>query len=382
MRIGIVCYPLYGGSGVVATELGKSLAQRGHIVHFITYDRPVRLEGFVEGVFYHEVIPSDYPLFRFAPYESALIGQLVKVVQEEKLEILHVHYAIPHAISAFVAQQILKQQGIYIPFITTLHGTDITLVGKDEGYAPVVRFSLEHSNGITAVSQYLKQETQRFFQLQKTIEVIPNFVNLHLFKPLEQQQKKRFFTEDCEAVLMHVSNFRPVKRVGDVVKVFAQVVKEVSAKLFLIGDGPERPKVERLVKTLGIQKQVYFLGKQQYLEELLPHADVFLLTSENESFGLAALEAMACGVPVVAYNVGGLKEIIINEKSGFLVPFNDLKTFVLKVLLLLKNSELKNRMANAARAQAEQFSHEKIVPLYEQYYAQVLKQTSVSKSLL
>ncbi len=309
MNIGIVCYPTFGGSGVVATELGKALAQRGHRVHFITYSQPVRLDFFNENLFYHEVYIPPYPLFQFPPYELALASKMVDIAQNEKLDVLHVHYAIPHASAAFMAKQILLTRGIRIPVVTTLHGTDITLVGKDASYEPVVTFSINQSDGVTSVSADLRKETYEYFAIEKEIEVIPNFINLDRFQKQEKGHFKSAIAPEGEKLLVHTSNFRSVKRVDDVVNIFAGVRKQIPAKLLLVGDGPDRPRIEKLCRDIGLCQDVRFLGKLEAVEEVLSIADLFLMPSEKESFGLAALEAMACEVPVVSTNAGGIPEL-------------------------------------------------------------------------
>lgn len=375
MKIGIVCYPTFGGSGVVATELGIALAKKGHEVHFITYDRPIRLGAFEKNTFFHEVKIADYPLFEFVPYESALSSMLVDVVKFKNLDLLHVHYAIPHASSAFLAQQILKSSGIHIPFITTLHGTDITLVGNDHSYQPVVEFSINESNGVTSVSESLKNETLSFFNIsdKNKIRVIPNFIDLNRFKKIEAEHYKSFIAPNDEKILVHVSNFRELKRVNDVLDVFCLIHKKTPMKLLLVGDGPERQKMEEKCREKGICEQVMFLGKQTAVEEILSISDVFLLTSSHESFGLAALEAMACGVPVVASNAGGIPEVVINGENGFTHNVGDVVSMSKSVLKILHSSPLRSKLSQNALKTAQKFSLEKIVPLYEKYYMEVLK---------
>ena len=342
MKIGIVCYPTYGGSGVVATELGKALAKKGLQVHFITYTQPSRLDFFNENIYYHEVSVSSYPLFQYLPYESALASKIVHVVKTEKLDLLHVHYAIPHASAAYMAKQILRSQGLDIPFITTLHGTDITLVGKDPSFEPVVTFSIQQSDGVTAVSESLKNETYQEFNITKDIEVIPNFIDLERFKKQRKEHFKIAICPNNEKLLMHTSNFRKVKRIEDIVQVFYRVKQQIPSKLLFVGDGPERTGIENLVRELGLQDDVRFLGKLDVIEEVLSMADLFLLTSEKESFGLAALEAMACEVPVISSDAGGIPEVNINGVTK----------------------------ANALK-QAQQFDIEKILPQYINYYEKI-----------
>lgn len=373
LKIGIICYPTYGGSGVVATELGKALAKKGHHVHFITYQEPVRLEGFYQNIFYHEVSSLDYPLFHYTPYESALASKIVDVVKFEKLDLLHVHYAIPHATSALIARQILAEEKIHIPFITTLHGTDITLVGRDPGYRPVVAFSINHSDGITCVSNSLKEDTQRHFNINKHIEVIPNFIDFSRFKKTNKAHFKKAIAPNGEKVLIHTSNFRKVKRVEDVVMMFNSVLKEIPSKLLLVGDGPERTAVEQLCRQLGNCEHVLFLGKQDAVEDLLAVADLFVLPSETESFGLAALEAMACEVPVISSNAGGLPEIQIQGKTGYMSNVGDVESMAANAISILKSEETLAEFKRNAFKQAQTFSIENILPKYENYYEMVFK---------
>lgn len=371
MNIGIVCYPTFGGSGVVATELGKALAQKGHRVHFITYSQPARLDFFNENLFYHEVIVPDYPLFQYPPYELALASKMVDIVQFEKLDVLHVHYAIPHASAAYMAKQILKTKGIHIPVITTLHGTDITLVGKDASFEPVVTFSINQSDGVTAVSEDLRKETFNYFQIEQEIEVIPNFINLERFKKQRKEHFKAAISPFGEKLLVHTSNFRSVKRVTDVIKVFYQVRKQVPSKLLMVGDGPDRPKAEKLCRDLGVCQDVRFLGKLEAVEEVLSVADLFLMPSEKESFGLAALEAMACEVPVISTNTGGIPELNLHGETGFTSNVGDVDDMVKNALFVLDDANLPRFKANAL-ARAQDFEISKIVPLYEQIYQKVI----------
>lgn len=376
MKIGIVCYPTYGGSGVVATELGKALAQRGHQVHFITYSQPQRLDHFNERIFYHEVSFADYPLFDHPPYETALTSKLVDVVRYHKLDILHVHYAIPHASVAYLAKKILISEGIYIPTITTLHGTDITLVGKNAAYAPVVAFAINKSDGVTAVSESLRQDTLDGFPIRRHIEVIPNFIDFERFKKTNKAHFKKAIAPMGEKILVHVSNFRKVKRIGDVVQMFDLVRKEIPAKLLLIGDGPERQGIEQLCRQLGLCEQIRFLGKQDAIEELLAIADLFVLPSEKESFGLSALEAMACEVPVISSNTGGLPEVNIDGLTGYTSNIGDVADMAEKALRLLKNEALHAQFSAAALAQAQAFALDNIVPKYEEFYRQIIAKES------
>jgi len=379
MKIGIVCYPTFGGSGVVATELGKGLAKEGHGVHFITYAQPYRLDFFNENLFYHEVDISAYPLFQYAPYELALASKMVDVVKYEKLDLLHVHYAIPHASAAYLAKQILATEGIQIPVVTTLHGTDITLVGKDPSYTPVVTFSINKSDGVTAVSNFLKKDTFDHFEISKEIEVIPNFIDLKRFK---KQRKDHFKTAICpngEKLVVHTSNFRKVKRVGDAIQVFNKIREKIPVKFLLVGDGPERIKAEELCRDLGNSDDIRFLGKLDAVEEVLSVADLFLMPSESESFGLAALEAMACEIPVVSSNAGGLPELNINGKTGFLSDVGNLDEMTSNSLHILDDKNLPTFKKNAL-ARAKEFDITNILPLYEDYYNQILE-ISLNKSL-
>jgi L-malate glycosyltransferase len=374
MKIGIVCYPTFGGSGVVATELGKALADQGHQIHFITYEQPTRLvDLFNENIFYHKVDIRSYPLFEYAPYELALASKMVNVVKYEALDLLHVHYAIPHASAAFMAREILRSQGVVVPFVTTLHGTDITLVGKDETYEPVVTFSINQSNGVTAVSESLKNDTYAQFRVNKEIDVIPNFIDLNRFK---KQKKDHFKTAICpngERLVVHTSNFRKVKRIDDVIKVFCRLRQEIPAKLLLVGDGPERRRIEALCQELDIHDDVRFLGKMELIEEVLSVADVFLMPSEKESFGLAALEAMACEVPVISSNTGGLPELNLHGVTGFLSNVGDIDDMVRNTLIVLDEANLPRFKENAL-ARAREFDVDHIRPMYERVYERVLAQ--------
>ncbi|MCC5929471.1 MAG: N-acetyl-alpha-D-glucosaminyl L-malate synthase BshA [Cyclobacteriaceae bacterium] len=379
MKIGIVCYPTFGGSGVVATELGKALAQKGHKIHFITYSQPTRLDFFNENLFYHEVDVRPYPLFDFPPYELALASKMVDVTLFEKLDLLHVHYAIPHASAAYMARQILMSKGIRIPVITTLHGTDITLVGKDPSYEPVVTFSINESDGITAVSENLKEDTYNHFEITKHIEVIPNFVDIERFK---KQKKDHFKTAICpndEMLIVHTSNFRKVKRIEDVVHVFYKLRQVVPSKLLLVGDGPERSKIEQLCRELGTCEDIRFLGKLDAIEEVLSVADLFLMPSEKESFGLAALEAMACEVPVVSSNAGGLPELNISGFSGYTCNVGDVEEMTRRAIEILDKKNLPVFKKNAL-SRALQFEISEIVPMYENYYQKVLSEVSEKAS--
>src|SRR6476660_3437407 len=337
MRIGIVCYPTFGGSGVLATELGKALAQKDHQVHFITYQQPVRLNGFIPNIFYHEVHVPPYPLFDYPPYETALSSTMVDVIKNNNLDLLHVHYAIPHASAAYIAKKILQEEGKDIPVITTLHGTDITLVGRDKTYAPVVAFSINQSDAITAVSNNLRDETYKIFTIEKDIEVIYNFVDVERFSRKPIDAFKKVIAPAGERILLHASNFRKLKRVQDVVKIFYEVQKEIPSKLLFVGDGPERQSAEELARSLGVCEEIRFVGKQEQMEDILAIADLFLLPSEYESFGLAALEAMAAGVPVISTNAGGLGEIMIDGETGFMGNVGDVETMSKQAIDILQN---------------------------------------------
>jgi len=372
MKIGIVCYPTFGGSGVVATELGKGLAKLGHEVHFITYKQPMRLDFFSENLFYHEVDIKSYPLFEFAPYELALASKMVSVIKYEGLDLLHVHYAIPHASSAYLAKQILKTHGISIPVVTTLHGTDITLVGKDPSYEPVVTFSINQSDGVTAVSEDLKKETYEYFDIQQEIEVIPNFIDLERFKKQRKDHFKFAICPNGEKLLVHTSNFRKVKRVEDVIQVFYNIRKQIPAKLLLVGDGPERDRMERLCRTLGTCEDIRFLGKLEAVEEVLSVADLFVMPSEKESFGLAALEAMACEVPVLSSNAGGIPELNLHGVTGFVCEVGDVEDMTEKALTILDESRLPG-FKERALERAKEFDIDQVLPKYVSYYERTLE---------
>lgn len=375
MNIGIVCYPTFGGSGVVATELGIGLAKEGHRIHFITYSQPTRLSFFNENLFYHEVDIRSYPLFVYPPYELALASKMVDVVKYEKLDLLHVHYAIPHASAAYMAKQILATHGIKIPVVTTLHGTDITLVGKDASYEPVVTFSINQSDGVTAVSDDLKKDTYEHFDITKDIRVIPNFIDLSRFKKQKKEHFKKAICPNDEALIVHTSNFRKVKRVDDVVRVFNNVRREIPAKLLLVGDGPERKNIESLCRELGTCDDIRFLGKLDQVEEVLSVADLFIMPSEKESFGLAALEAMACEVPVISTNTGGLPELNVHGETGFLSNVGDVEDMTKNALIILDKENLPRFKENAL-TRAKQFEISRIMPLYEAFYEEILEQTS------
>jgi N-acetyl-alpha-D-glucosaminyl L-malate synthase BshA len=380
MKIGIVCYPTFGGSGVVATELGKALANAGHQVHFITYSQPARLDFFSANLFYHEVSVRDYPLFDYAPYESALASKLVDVVRFEKLDILHVHYAIPHASAAFMAKQILATYGINIPFVTTLHGTDITLVGKDATYKPVVTFSINQSDGVTTVSEDLKEDTYKHFDIQKDIKVIPNFIDFNRFSLQPKDHFKKAIAPNNERILIHTSNFRKVKRTEDVIRMFQKVQDKLPSKLLMVGDGPERTANEQLCRELNISENVRFLGKQDAVEEILSVSDLFLMPSESESFGLAALEAMACKVPVITSNAGGLPELNIDDFCGYMCNVGDVDDMANKAITILSNEDTLRYFKENALKRAQDFDLKKILPMYIDFYNEVLAQaTAIDK---
>ncbi len=371
MRIGIVCYPTFGGSGVVATELGMALAEKGHIVHFITYDRPVRLRDH-PNVFYHEVRVSDYPLFDYQPYELVLTSKLVDVAKFEGLDLMHVHYAIPHASAAWMAQRILAAQGIFVPFVTTLHGTDITLVGRDPSFEPVITFSMERSNAVTAVSESLKRDTYEHFPLKRDVVVIPNFVCTELYRHVPDPAVRARYAPNGERLLVHVSNFRAVKRVEDVVLMFRHLLHHLPAKLLLIGDGPERQRIETMCRQHRTCNVIHFLGKMTRPEEVMASCDLFALTSESESFGLAALEAMACGVPVVSTDTGGLPEVNIHGVSGMLSSVGNPKAMADNAFTILKDDATLQRFRDGALEQARRFDLHLVLPRYEALYEQVV----------
>ncbi len=377
MKIGIVCYPTFGGSGVVATELGKALAAVGHQVHFITYSQPTRLDYFSENIFYHEVHIPNYPLFQYAPYESALSSTMVNVVNDEKLDLLHVHYAIPHASSAYLAKQILRSQGIHIPVITTLHGTDITLVGRDAAFGPVIAFSINESDGVTAVSDFLKNATNESFPITREIEVIPNFIDLNRFKKQKKDHFKLAICPNNEKLLVHTSNFRKVKRIEDIVMMFDQLRHIVPSKLLLVGDGPERSRIEYICRELKLMHDVRFLGNLDAIEEVLSVADLFVMPSETESFGLAALEAMACEVPLITSNAGGLPELNVQGVTGFMSNVGDINDMVKNAAYILQEENLPRFKENAL-ARAQEFDLANILPKYEAYYERILAENRAS----
>ena len=377
MRIGITCYPTYGGSGVVATELGIELAALGHEIHFISYSQPFRLSGREGGIFYHEVPVSNYPLFEFPPYDLALASRMAEVAELYELDLLHVHYAIPHSVSALLARQMLAARGRKLPFVTTLHGTDITLVGLDRSYLPITRYAIQESDGVTSISRYLREQTITRFDVTRSIETIPNFVNCDVYAPISEdrrrQELRRRFAGPDEAILMHLSNFRPVKCVVDAVKIFARVAREHPAQLVLIGDGPDRSAAEWLAHDLGIHGHVHFLGKQDRVNELLPLADLLLMPSELESFGLVALEAMACKVPAIATRVGGVPELIDDGETGLLCAAGDVEAMARAALDLLADRKRLETMRDAARQTArKRFCATLVVPQYVRFYERIM----------
>ena len=378
MKIGITCYPTYGGSGVVATELGIELAARGHEIHFITYSQPFRLTGREANIHFHEVAVSNYPLFEHPPYDLALATRMAEVAEFYSLDLLHVHYAIPHSVSALLARQMLASRGLHLPFITTLHGTDITLVGIDRSYLPITKFGIEESDGVTAISTYLRTRTREAFNIDSEIEVIRNFVNCDVYirNPELVAAMRPRFAEPNERLLVHLSNFRPVKRIQDVVQVFGRVAKAMPARLMLIGDGPDRSVAEYLARENNVQDRIHFVGKQDNVHELLPLADLMLMPSEMESFGLAALEAMACGVPTIATRVGGVPELIQHGHNGLLFPVGDVDSMSTAAIELLSDQHRLDAMAKAGRKTAQDhFCSSRVIPLYEDYYDRVVTRT-------
>ena len=374
MNIGIVCYPTFGGSGVVATELAKGLARRNHQVHILSYAKPARLDTFETNISYHEVNLNSYPLFEYPPYDLALANQMASLIDYEGIDVLHVHYAIPHATSAYLAKQILGEEAAHVPIITTLHGTDITLVGSDPSYKSVVDFSINQSDGVTAVSEYLRDETFRRFDIQKDIEVIPNFIDLDRFKRSNKEHFRKAISAQDEKIIVHVSNFREVKRVPDVVSVFDYALKHgIKGKLLLVGDGPDRKRAEQRCRDLGICEHVRFLGKQEQVEEVLSIADLFIIPSGSETFGLAALEAMGCGVPVISSNIGGLPEVNIHGETGYLCDLGDTDAMGQYAVDILGNEKKLKQMSKNARKQAERFELGDIVSRYEDYYETCLE---------
>lgn len=374
MKIGIVCYPTFGGSGVVATELGMALAKKGHEVHFITYNHPVRLDFISHKLHFHQVVIEEYPLFQYQPYELALSSKMVDVVKKYELEILHVHYAIPHAYAAYMAKQMLKEKGIDIKVVTTLHGTDITLVGSHPNYKTAVEFSINNSDVVTAVSNNLKETTNKLFSIKKDISVIYNFIDTEKYDKAGEQECKRIaLAKPNEKILTHISNFRPVKRVEDVIKIFYEVQKEIPSKLLLIGEGPERIKAEALTKALRLKDKVFFLGNSTEIDKILCYSDIFLLPSKTESFGLAALEAMAAKTAVISSNTGGLPEVNIHGKTGYLSNLGDVEDMAKNAISILKDAKTLNAFKENAKVHAKQFSLDNILPVYEDIYASCYK---------
>jgi N-acetyl-alpha-D-glucosaminyl L-malate synthase BshA len=372
MRIGIVLYPTFGGSGVLATELGKALSKTGNEVHFISYNQPARLDFFMENIFFHEVIIPQYPLFEHAPYETALAGKIVEIVKSARLEVLHVHYAIPHASAALLAKQILLEQNIKIPVVTTLHGTDITLVGREASYEPVVSWSINNSDAVTAVSESLKSDTLEHFKIRREIVVIPNFIDFERFNKKPREHFKKAIAPNGEKILVHTSNFRKVKRVGDVIQIFNLVQKEIPSKLLLIGDGPERSNIEKICRDLDVCEKVTFLGKQEAIEEILSVCDLFILPSEKESFGLSALEAMACEVPVICSNAGGLSEVVVDGVTGYLSETGDIEKMAKDSLSILTNDEKLFDFRKNALERAKNFDLKNILSQYYSVYQDVV----------
>ncbi|MFN8698616.1 MAG: N-acetyl-alpha-D-glucosaminyl L-malate synthase BshA [Flavobacteriales bacterium] len=373
MKIGIVCYPTFGGSGVVATELGKALAEKGHEIHFITYSQPVRLGGARKNIRYHEVNVSDYPLFLYPPYELVLASKMVDVAKYEKLDLLHVHYAIPHASAAITAKQVLAEEGIHVPVVTTLHGTDITLLGKDASFEPVISFAINKSDAVTAVSQSLRLDTYKLFGINREIEVIPNFIHLGKTDMRGQEDLRSEYAEADERILVHISNFRPVKRIHEVVEIFAGIRKQVKSKLVMVGDGPERSRAEQFCREHHLCDEVVFLGNVKNPMEILSIADLFILPSESESFGLSALEAMAHGVPVISTNTGGLPEVNRHGVTGMMSNVGDVEDMIKNSVYLLGDMTRLERFRQKALDRAKEFSMERILPMYEQVYNQVLQ---------
>jgi L-malate glycosyltransferase len=379
MRIGITCYPTYGGSGVVATELGIELAARGHEIHFISYAMPIRLNSSYERIYFHEVEVTTYPLFDHPPYTLALATKMIEVAETASLDLLHVHYAIPHSVSALLARMMAAPRKL--PFITTLHGTDITLVGNDRSYLPITRFSIEQSDGVTAISKYLRERTLKEFEIKRPIEVVPNFVNCDLYKRSDDTNLRQQWAPGGEPLVMHLSNFRPVKRITDVVEIFALLREQIPAKLVMMGDGPDRGAAEYIVRKKKLSKDVFFLGKQDRVQEKLGLADLFLLPSDLESFGLAALEAMACEVPVVASNVGGLPEVVTHGVDGYLVPPRDIAAAAKFALEILTLPDRGRAMGEQARVNARRrYCSNDVIPQYEAYYQKVLNASGAAAS--
>ena len=373
MKIGIVCYPTFGGSGVVATELGIELSQKGHEVHFITYSQPVRLDALSSNLHYHEVTVPDYPLFKYEPYELALSSKIYDVIHKYKIDVLHVHYAIPHAYAAYMAKKILNENGYKIPIITTLHGTDITLVGNHPFYKPAVTFSINKSDIVTCVSKSLMEDTREFFGIKREIKVIPNFIDIDKYEKKHNMCEKNFISEGDEKIIVHVSNFRPLKRIIDVIKIFEKVNSKISSKLIMVGDGPDKKKAKDYLRKNNLKNRVIFLGKTNEVDEILCSSDLFLLPSEKESFGLAALEAMALKVPVISTNTGGLKELNINGNSGYTSEIGDIDSMASNAIKILSDKSLKKKYRSQAFENAKKYDIKKIIPLYENIYDESIK---------
>ena len=378
MKIAIVCYPTFGGSGVVATELGIALAEHGHEIHFITYKQPVRLQLLHNNVHYHEVSVPSYPLFHYQPYELALSSKLVNMAKLHEIEIVHVHYAIPHAYAGYMAKQMLAQEGIFIPMVTTLHGTDITLVGSHPFYKPAVTFSINNSDAVTSVSQSLKDDTLRLFNIKKEIEVVPNFIDTKKYENLYSNCERELIASNNEKIITHISNIRKVKRVDDVIEIFDRIQKELPAKLVIVGDGPEKESLENLCKKKGIDEKVLFVGNSHEVDKILCFSDLFILPSEHESFGLVALEAMVCGVPVISSNAGGLPEVNIHGESGYLSNVGNVDEMAKNALKILVNSDTHQLFKRKAKENAQRFETKLIVPLYEDIYKKSLAKTKLT----
>lgn len=378
MKIAIVCYPTFGGSGVVATELGIALAEHGHEIHFITYKQPVRLQLLHNNVHYHEVSVPSYPLFHYQPYELALSSKLVNMAKLHEIEIVHVHYAIPHAYAGYMAKQMLAQEGIFIPMVTTLHGTDITLVGSHPFYKPAVTFSINNSDAVTSVSQSLKDDTLRLFNIKKEIEVVPNFIDTKKYENLYSNCERELIASNNEKIITHISNIRKVKRVDDVIEIFDRIQKELPAKLVIVGDGPEKESLENLCKKKGIDEKVLFVGNSHEVDKILCFSDLFILPSEHESFGLVALEAMVCGVPVISSNAGGLPEVNIHGESGYLSNVGNIDEMAKNALKILVNSDTHQMFKRKAKENAQRFETKLIVPIYEEIYKKSLAKTKLN----
>jgi N-acetyl-alpha-D-glucosaminyl L-malate synthase BshA len=372
MKIGVVCYPTFGGSGVVATELGIELSKKGHEVHFITYSQPVRLDALSSNLHYHEVNVPDYPLFKYEPYELALSSKLFDVISKHKIDVLHVHYAIPHAYAAYMAKKILKENGYNIPIITTLHGTDITLVGNNPFYKPAVTFSINKSDIVTCVSKSLMEDTREFFGIKREIKVIPNFIDIDKYAKKHDLCQGNMLAQDDEKIIVHVSNFRPLKRIIDVLKIFEKINQKINSKLIMVGDGPDKNKAKEFLRKNNLKNKVIFLGKTNEVDEILCSSDLFLLPSEKESFGLAALEAMALKVPVISTNTGGLKDLNINGNSGYTSDIGDIDSMAKNAIKILSDTSLEKKYRNQAFENAKKYDIKTVIPLYEKIYDEAL----------